>query len=329
MQNKYNYSFLGLVFFLLISNSAILAAEKVASATQDVAISTTKIDYKALKVDLKSGVRKIFETMNKNLPREDFGVLPDGLEIIEGNGFRGIKITPVVLEFRTYTWYGDTGLLDNYNLCKEGGDDIVAAVNGTFYSERGALGQLITDGNVSNMRQFSGRLSRCFLAAFRGAKDSQYWYLGETALNANELVVHHEKEMMWFNGPADATVRPDQLIGGGGWILRNRKDVHQEAVDRQFFRFRAEDQTSRKTVIAQDSDRNIMFLVFEAGFSLHQIAREFVKNEKFSKVQDAIFLDGGSSSCIVLKGKYLVAPLYMVDKARCSCIQVLRPQMIW
>ena len=39
-------------------------------------ISTTdQNNYKAIKTELKSGVRKLFENMNKNLPKEDFGKL--------------------------------------------------------------------------------------------------------------------------------------------------------------------------------------------------------------------------------------------------------------
>ena len=300
--------------------------KKDASTTES---EKTKPDFKNLKVELKSGVRRLFENMNKNIPAKDFGVLPEGLSIVEGNGFRGIKITQGLLEFRAYTWLDNTGLLENYNRCLEDGDSIVAAINGSFYSERGVLGQVIQDGQIPRLKQIPGRLSRCFVCAYRGAKNAQFWYLGETSLSSMELMTPHNKEMVWFNGAADSNIRCDNLIGGGGWILRNRKDVHWEAVERQFFRFRREDQTSRKTVVAQDSDRNLYFIVFEAGFTLHQVAREFVKNDIFKGIQDAIFLDGGSSSCIVLKGKYLVAPLYMVDKARFSCIQILKPTLIW
>ena len=286
-------------------------------------------NYKAIKTGLKSEIRNIFENMNKNLPKEDFGKLPEGLSIIEGEGFRGIKILHGLLEFRAYTWADDSGLLDNYQKCREAGDQVVAAINGTFYSERGILGQVIQDGQIPYVRQIPGRLSRCFVCAYRGAKNAQFWYLGETPLSSNELMRPHSKDMVWYNGAANTDIIVDNLIGGGGWILKNRKDAHWEAIERQFFRFRSEDQTSRKTVVAQDTQRNLYFLVFEAGFSLHQVARAFVKNDVFKDVTDAIFLDGGSSSCIVLNGKYLVAPLYLVDKARFSCIQIIKPTLIW
>ncbi len=306
---------------------AVETTEKKDTSTKESKI--TESDFKNLKVELKGGVRRLFENMNKNLPAKDFGDLPEGLSIVEGNGFRGIKITQGLLEFRTYTWLDNTGLLENYNRCLEDGDSIVAAINGSFYSERGVLGQVIQDGQLPRLKQIPGRLSRCFVCAYRGAKNAQFWYLGETSLSSMELMMPHNKEMVWFNGAADSSIRCDNLLGGGGWILRDRKDVHWEAVERQFFRFRREDQTSRKTVVAQDSDRNLYFIVFEAGFTLHQVAREFVKNDVFKGIEDAIFLDGGSSSCIVLKGKYLVAPLYMVDRARFSCIQILKPTLIW
>ena len=314
------------LFNLIIINKAEAETEKNIKTDNSVASST---NYKAIKTELKSGVRKLFENMNKNLPKEDFGNLPEGLSIIEGEGFRGIKIAQTLLEFRTYTWYENEGLLDTYKKCKANGDDIIAAINGTFYSERGILGQVIQDGKIPTIRQIPGRLSRSFLCAYRGAKNIQHWYLGETPLSSSELMHPHKKEMVWFNGPADSNIRCDNLIGGGGWILKNRKDAHWEAVERQFFRFRSEDQTSRKTVIAQDINRSLYFIVFEAGFTLHQVARTLVKDEKFTEVQDAIFLDGGSSSCIVLNGKYLVAPLYLVDKARFSCIQIVKPTLVW
>lgn len=310
---------------LIVSFPKMIEAETASNTTFAL---NNKI-YKELKTEVKTGVRKLFENVSKNIPKEDFGVLPDGLEIIEGSGFKGIKVTQGLLEFRIHTWLDDTGLLENYNLSKEAGATVLAAINGSFYSERGVLGQVISDGTIPRVRQIPGRLSRCFVCAYRGAKNVQFWYLGETALRSEEIMRPHNKEMLWFNGSADSSVRCDNLLGGGGWILRNRKDIHSEAVDRQFFRFRKEDQTSRKTVVAQDIDRNLYFLVFEAGFTLHMVAREFVKNEIFKEVQDVIFLDGGSSSCIVLNGKYLVAPLYLVDKARFSCIQIVKPEIIW
>lgn len=327
------------------SATAIMPADKAAAASVDVtkvtdtasaenekannASATSVIDTE-MKVNLKSGMRKFLEGFGPKLKKEDFGNLPEGIEIIDGNGFRGIKVIQGKLEFRTHTWTDNTGLLDNYKLCRESGEEIIAAINGSFFSERGVLGQVITDGFSASVRQIPARLSRCFLASFRGGKNFQFWYLGETPLNSRELLDKHDKAMVWYNGGGgNNEIRIDNLIGGGGWILKNRKDAHNEAVERQFFRFRREDQTSRKTVIAQDNSRNLYFLVFEEGFTLHQVARCFVKTEMFKDVNDAIFLDGGSSSCIVLKGKYLVPPLYLIDKCRFSCIKIMRPEVLW
>ena len=327
MQSKFVFKRQMFVFVFVFSFVCSLYSENI---TRDSAsLNKDSIEnLKNLKASLKSGVRNVFESMSKNSPKESFGTLPEGFKIIEGNGFRGIRVTQGLYEIRVHTWFGDTGLLEEYKATEDEGYKIIAAINGTFYSERGALGQIISDGEIPKIKMIPGRLSRCFLATFRDSKDVQFWYLGETALHSEEIIRSHANEMIWFNGSADKTVVPDNLIGGGGWILKKRKDVHGEAEDRQFFRFRREDLTSRKTVIAQDTSRNLFFLVFEAGFTMHQVAREFVKNDIFREVQDAIFLDGGSSSCMVLKGKYLVAPLYMVDKSRFSCIQILKTQLL-
>lgn len=283
--------------------------------------------------DLKGGVREFLTQVTVKPPLKDFGSLPDGLEIIDGKGFRGIKIVQGKLEIRAHTWADDVGLLENYNRCKADGYEIIAAVNGAFYSERGVLGPVISDGTIPvGLRQIPGALSRCFVSSFRAAKGRQYWYLGETSLRAPEMLRNGFKERSWFNVISFQSVLDsaiDNLIGGGGWILRDRKDVHMEAYDRQRFRFRKEDQNSRKTVIAQDSDRNLYLLVFDNGFNFHMVARSLVKEAVFAKVVDAIFLDGGSSSAMVLNGKYLVSPLYMVDKSRFSCLQVLVPVTTW
>jgi len=280
--------------------------------------------------NLKIGIRKVLSQVVEKPAPESFGKLPDGLTIIEGNGYRGLKIIPGKLEFRVHTWPDDTGLLANYRLVKESGLEIVAAINGTFYSGRGILGQAISDGELPvGIKLIPGLLSRCFLASFRAVKGRQFWYLGETSLQPPDTLRFSFKEKAWFNVPEiyDGTI--DNLIGGGGWILRNRKDVHMESYDRQRFRFRKEDQTARKTVIAQDSERNLYFIVFEDGFTFHMVARTFAKEGVFANVRDAIFLDGGSSSAIVLKDKYLVPPLYMLDRARFSCIQILVPATTW
>lgn len=283
-----------------------------------------------LKTELKGGLRKIFSQLSEKISSEDFGRLPEGLEIIEGKGFRGLKIIQGKLEIRVHTWTGETGLLEQHKIAREGGSEIIASINGSFYSSRGVLGQVVSDGKLpTNIRQIPGLLSRCFVSSFRAMKNRQFWYLGETSLQDNDLVRFAFKEKAWFNVPEIYDGVIDNLLGGGGWILRCRKDVHMEAYDRQRFRFRSEDQTSRKTVVAQDSQRNLYFLVFEDGFNFHMVARTLAKEQVFADVRDAFFLDGGSSSAIVLKEKYLVPPLYLMDKARFSCIQILVPATTW
>ncbi len=283
-----------------------------------------------LKSQLKEGARQVLANMSQRVSLAELGALPAGFEIIEGTAYRGFKIHQGKLEIRVHTWNDDTGLLENYQRSAEEGANIVAAVNGTFFSSRGVLGSVVSDGGIpADLYQSPGQLSRCFIASFRGEKNRQTWYLGETSLTDGNLLGLGFKERGWFNVPNVFASHCDNLLGGGGWVLRERKDVHMEAYERQRFRFGRADQKSRKTVIAQDSERNLYFLVFETGNTFHMVARTLVKDKVFVNVREAIFLDGGSSSAIVVKGKYLVPPLYMVDRARFSCIQILVPDLTW
>jgi hypothetical protein len=231
---------------------------------------------------------------------------------------------------RVDTWSSDKGLLERFKECRKiYGKNLIAAVNGSFYSSRGVLGQVVSDGTFPNdIRQIPASLSRCFVASFKGTKNRQFWYIGETSVKGPDLLRYAFKEKAWFNVES-VYGRIDNLLGGAGWVLRNRHDVHRESYTRQRFLFKKEDQTSRHTVIAQDSERNLYLLVFEEGLNLHQIARTFVKNSVFARVRDAIFLDGGSSSAIVVQNKYLVSPLYLIDKARFSAIQVIELDAKW
>lgn len=282
-----------------------------------------------LKSDLKSNVQFFFKSLTENHSAEDFGVLPEGIEILEGKGYRGIKLTVGFFEVRVDTWGEDIGLLERFNKEKSDNEQLYAAINGTFYSSRGILGQIISDGQIPVWpKQYIAALPRCFFSTFRGLKGYQHWFIGETTVGASILKTGIF-DKVWFNGESSTGTIMDNVIGGGGWILRNRKDVHNESLERQRFRFKTEDLKARRTVVAQDTDRCIYFMVFETGNSLHQIARTFVKDKVFEKVNDAIFLDGGASSCIVLNGKYLVPPLYLVDKARFSGIQVIKSDLTW
>ncbi|MBU1105664.1 MAG: phosphodiester glycosidase family protein [Candidatus Riflebacteria bacterium] len=283
-----------------------------------------------LPAELKEGARQVLAQMSPKVTVAELGKLPEGFEIIEGSDYRGFKIRQGKLEMRVHAWTDETGLLDNYKRSEEDGLKIVAAVNGTFYCSRGVLGSVVSDSGIpSGLYQAPGKLSRCFIASFRGDKNHQTWYLGETSLLGGELLRLGFKERGWFNVPNVFANYCDNLLGGGGWILRGGKYVHNEAYERQRFRFRKADQNSRKTIIAQDSERSLYFLVFETGNTFYQAAQTLVKEPIFAKIREAIFLDGGSSSAIVVNGKYLVPPLYMVDRARFSCIQILVPELAW
>ncbi|MDD3146922.1 MAG: phosphodiester glycosidase family protein, partial [Candidatus Riflebacteria bacterium] len=266
-------------------------------------VSATALEMNS---DIKGSVRNIFSQFAVKLPLSDFGKLPEGLEIIDGKGYRGIRIKQGKLIIRVHTWLEDVGLLETHEKCRKEEEEsgavtkLVASVNGVFYSPRGVLGQVISDAALPRgILQIPGVLSRCFIASLLGAKERQFWYIGETSMKAHELFDPYMRSKAWFNTPTvfDSTI--DNLLGGGGWVVRNRKDVHMEAYERQRFRFRKEDQTSRKTVVAQDSDRNLYFLVFENGFNFHMVARTFIKEQIFAQVRDVFFLDGGSSSAIV------------------------------
>lgn len=275
----------------------------------------------------KDKIRSVLGYMSKAVAQEDFGRLPKGFSLISGKKFKGVKLQSGMLTIRIDTWSSSDGLLDRYKKAKKEGYNIIAAINGTFYSSRGALGSVVVKRKLpTNIRQIPGSLSRSFLASFRDAEDKQKWFLGETSLRNRDLITDRLKKEGWFN-VNKIYGWLENLLGGGGWILRGGKDVHNESYIRQRFRFRKEDRKSRHTVIAQDRDRNLYLIVFEAGYDLHQIARILVKNHKFSKVRDAIFLDGGSSSALVVKGKYYVPPLYLIDSARFTCIQVIVPEI--
>lgn len=312
-----------LTILLLVIACAEMPAKENASAP-------SILPDKEAQVKFKSDIRRLFGQVSRNLETDDFGKMPEGVEIINIKGCKGLKITQGKVEIRVDTWTEDKGLLERFKECREFyGNHLIAAINGSFYSSRGVLGPVVSDGTLPpGLRQIPGALSRCFLASFRATKNRQFWYIGETSIKGGDLLRYAFKDQAWFNVP-DIYGRIDHLIGGGGWILRSKHDVHRESYERQRFRFRREDQTSRHTVIAQDSERNLYLLVFEEGQNLHQIARTLAKEAVFAKVQDAFFLDGGSSSTIVLKERYLVSPLYVVDKARFSAIQVFVIDAKW
>lgn len=282
-----------------------------------------------LKTSLKNTVQQAFLSITGKPPLSKFKTT-SGVELLEGEGYRGLKLTVGYAEIKVDTWTEDIGLLDRFKQRLEDGEEkLVASINGTFYSSRGVLGQIISDGLVPKWpKQFVGSLPRCFLSSFRGLKGNQHWFIGETTVSS-WVLKSSIFDKVWFNGESSTGTAMDNLVGGGGWILRGRRDVHKESLDRQRFRFRNEDLKARKTVVAQDAERFLYLLVFEVGSTLHQVARTFVKDPKFSKVQEAFFLDGGASSCIVINGEYFVPPLYLVDKARFSSIEIHKTDMSW
>lgn len=287
-------------------------------------------DSYAVEVNLKESIRDVFSRISQTFNSEEFGRLPEGMTIIIGNNFRGLKISQGDLEIRVDAWSSDEGLLERFETAKSQGMEIHAVVNGTFFASRGPLGSVISDGKFpEDIIQVPGSLSRCFIASFRGDKDRQFWFLGETSIRGSDLLTFGFKSRGWFNVPEEIYGHIDQLLGGGGWVLRNGRDMSRDAYDRQRFRFRSEDQSSRKTVVAQDEERNLYFIVFDVGFTFNMVARTLVKDKNFTDVRDAIFFDGGSSSAIVLNGKYLVAPLYVIDRARFTAIQILSPIGVW
>ncbi len=182
---------------------------------------------------------------------------------------------------------------------------------------------IINDEVPKQMKLITGKIPRCFLA-FLSGKDGPKWVIGETNRKSGDLrgaKFQGEKT----NRPIAPDDRLENLLGGGGWIVRNRKDVHLEAYNRQNFRFRKVDQDSRHTVIAMDEKDRLYILVFETGANLERVSGMLRKRPELPGIPDAFFLDGGSSSTIVLgNGKYLVPPMYLIDKSRFSAILVLK-----
>ncbi|NLI78178.1 MAG: phosphodiester glycosidase family protein [Candidatus Riflebacteria bacterium] len=199
----------------------------------------------------------------------------------------------------------------------------LGAINGSFYSTQGVLGQVVIDGDLPRQpRQLPASLSRCFVAEVTGPGGPR-WLLGETAARGQALLAPDFLAGAAMNRPLRPGERLRNLLGGGGWIVREGKDVHMEAYGRQRFRFRKVDQDSRHTVLAMDRDDRLYLLVFETGANLAAVSAALRDPSRFPDgITDAIFLDGGSSSVLVWAGRNLVAPLYLVDKARFSALAV-------
>lgn len=280
------------------------------------------------KTIFKGTVRKILTDFASDIKPENFDPLPEGLKIIASEKFTGLKVAPGSLILRINTWKEPHGLLVENKRSIDQGLKVVAEVNGTFFSQRGPLGQVISDGVIpKNIRQFPGTITRSFFAIYKDLETQQRWIFGETSLSADNFI----KDILppnkcRFNEAKPISSNITGLIGGGGWLINNGKPAYNEAVKRQFFRFRPEDETACKTVLAKDSEGFLYLVVFKSGLNLYNVTLALMKAPEFGKITSAIFLDGGSSSCIVLKEKYLVPPLYQIDKCRFTSIQLLLPE---
>lgn len=278
----------------------------------------------AMDPDLKAAIRNLFSGLSDAVASEEIAVLPDGIDVVSIPGCKGLRLDPRFVRVQPHVWSESCGLMDEFTKVSMIDKNVVAAINGTFYSTQGALGQIIVDGKIPHeIRQFSSRISRCFFGIFSDGNNKK-WVLGETGISSSNLLKDGFTGKSRINRPITTNDKLEGLLGGGGWIIRESRDVHMEAYNRQNFRFRKVDQDSRHTVLAMDELNRLYILVFESGANLSKISESLRGKREFSRITDAVFLDGGSSSTIVVMGKYLVAPLYLIDKARLSALFVFK-----
>ncbi len=273
---------------------------------------------------LKGTVRSWFGLLSQSAAEPAPGPFPAGAALVSWPGGRGVRLDPGRFRIQPIVWTGSHGLLAE--LGQRGGTPAagpLGAINGAFYSTQGVLGQVVIDGALPRQpRQLPGSLSRCFVAVVAGP-DGHRWVLGETAARGQDLLAPDFLAGARVNRPLRPGDRLEHLLGGGGWIVREGKDVHMEAYGRQRFRFRQVDQDSRHTVLAMDRDDRLYLLVFETGANLAAVSAALRDPSRFpGGITEAVFLDGGSSSVLVWGGRNLVAPLYLVDKARFSALAV-------
>jgi len=270
----------------------------------------------------KASVRGFFGELSQAVHENEIGSLPIGITRIELPGVSGIRIEPGMAELKPYSWSGEPGLLDRFQKSAEQDGNLVAAINGAFFGAQGILGQLVIDGKRPHgIRQMPASFARCFVAVLNGAAGRR-WVIGETAVHGTPLCLPEFFTSSRFNRALSADDRLEHLLGGAGWIIRDGRDVHMEAYGRQKFRFRKVDQDSRHSVIAMDVRDRLYLLVFETGSNLDAVSSMLRTRSDFDNITEAIFMDGGSSSVLIVNGKYLVAPLYLVDKARYTALFV-------
>ncbi len=274
---------------------------------------------------LKGTVRSWFGALAAAAPAVDPGPLPEGLALMRAPGCQGLRLEAGRFRVAPLVWSEPHGLREEVSRRTASDASLLAAINGTFYSTQGILGQVVLDGRIPDRpRQLPASLSRCCLAVVEEAGRLR-WVLGETAARGSALTGEAGLAGWRVNRQVAPGSRLVHLLGGGGWIVREGRDVHMEAYQRQRFRFRRVDQDSRHTVLAMDGQDRLYLLVFETGANLSRVSAVLRDPEHFPGITDAIFLDGGSSSTLVWRGEYLVAPLYLIDKARFSALGVWTP----
>ncbi|MBF0406977.1 MAG: phosphodiester glycosidase family protein [Candidatus Riflebacteria bacterium] len=246
------------------------------------------------------------------------------LRIIKIPGATGIYLASNSFQITPYTWTSQNGLLQAYYDFQKENNHVLAAINGTFFSPTHLLGPIIVNGlSPAGIKQLISKHSRCFIAVYENSDTKTRWVLGETSASSRKILSNQGKDLV-FNRFINSNEKLLHLIGGGGWIIRNGKNVHLESYTRQKLNFRKVDQDNRHSVIAMDKSDGLYLMVFDHGQNLNAVAEKLLNKDLFSGVTDAIFLDGGSSSAIVLNGNYLVQPLYFFDKSRFSALMAIK-----
>ncbi|HQG28392.1 MAG TPA: hypothetical protein PLY73_07520, partial [Candidatus Ozemobacteraceae bacterium] len=184
---------------------------------------------------LKQSVRGFLGELSQAVGGE-VGSLPAGIDRINLPGVKGLRVSQGIGKLDLHAWNGEPGLLHQFRTAVASDGSLVAAINGSFFGTQGVLGQLVVSGKrPPNVRQMPASFSRCFIAVLKGPGFPR-WVLGETAVHGASLCLPEFFTSSRFNRPIRDSDRLEHLLGGGGWIIRDRKDVHMEAYGRQKFR---------------------------------------------------------------------------------------------